>query len=624
MVTAQVDCAPEGTPRPGFVDARGTTFTAVVRRAEAADGIRYLLDVDGVLAGDLRPESLVVETGPCLPVALEVGNRYLVSTPTPDHLEAGDTLTWEVARAGRWLRLVPQADDLAAYPRPVRAIDHWRAAAKRLVPDRPVTAELPEARRRLDGRWSPIDAAPIAGTDPVAAWTGRELVVVTPDRVAAYKPLEDRWDRLLDPPTRVRPGSDAASVWTGTDLLLWGTEADPAAGLGLWVEPGIWRTLAPPPDGERVGAATWAEDEVIAVLENGATAAYDPRADAWRPLQPLPGPAAPGVWPDGRLVTLGGTVYAAKRPETADTFGSLVRLQPDTGSWDVVAPLPSRGAWSAMVPMDDRLAFTTRPVAPARWLLTTYAPADDAFSSIAVDCAMPDGSATWTGRVILADGQALDPRTGRCFRYAVDPGRLGHAEAWTSRELVRWGGSRAVGAPGTDVGARFVPASPSVAWPDGRRPRAPRLNPASGSIQEGLGLRAMARRLPIYGGIWIDQRSFARAVLALTEPDPEVIAQLRASFPDTGAVTWRLALVRSTFKELAHGLRRAFRVSRELDPAARLYAVGLDEMRNRLEFTYDPADAPRMRRQIERLERRLGVDVAIKAGGPGRDLGGRY
>src|ERR687888_568044 len=134
-------------------------------------------------------------------------------------------------------------------------------------------------------RWRALAPTPLAGGHALGAWTGHELVLfvgnLNPDtgkpwpprlaRAAAYDPATNSWRRL---PPMDSGRIDAAAVWTGSRLLVWGGTTSPGG---------------------------------TAVPRHGV--AYDPRTNSWSPLPqaPLGGRQQPtAVWTGRAMITWGG------------------------------------------------------------------------------------------------------------------------------------------------------------------------------------------------------------------------------------------------------------------------------------------------------------------------------
>lgn len=170
-------------------------------------------------------------------------------------------------------------------PRPVAA-----------PPTQPAPAPVPISAL-VHGHWRTLPAAPIAGrSDAAGVWTGSQLLVWGGgvDRVvyadgASYDPATRAWQKL--PPSPLSARADPAYAWTGRYLFVWG-----------------------------------GQDAAGHSLSDGAL--YDPAARAWHrlPSAPIDKPAsAQAVAADGRVVLLTGRMGA----ETIEA----VEYLPDSNSW---------------------------------------------------------------------------------------------------------------------------------------------------------------------------------------------------------------------------------------------------------------------------------------------------
>ena len=107
------------------------------------------------------------------------------------------------------------------------------------------------------------------------------------------------------PPAPLPPDYGASLVWTGTELIVWGGDADdpgaagPQDGAAFDPAAGTWREIAPSPDGVRPGVVLWTGTEML-VWGDGApdtvSAAYDPAADTWRVIADPPVAGAVAFW----------------------------------------------------------------------------------------------------------------------------------------------------------------------------------------------------------------------------------------------------------------------------------------------------------------------------------------
>ncbi len=240
------------------------------------------------------------------------------------------------------------------------ATDTWRATA---------TTGAPTARADHTAVWTGsevlvwggqgTDAQPIGGRyEPVGdrwsamsqvgqpmprkrgqagVWTGSELVVwgggdmpPLPRDGGRYKPTTDTWSAMpVDPGgfAQAAPEGrlDAAAVWTGSELVVWGGASGTAVfAVGGRYEVARDRWLAPPatadapsPRRGAVAAFTMAEmivwggagdPQKISVLGDGAR--FDPAVNAWRAMARTGAPAARvehvAVWTGSELVVWGG------------------------------------------------------------------------------------------------------------------------------------------------------------------------------------------------------------------------------------------------------------------------------------------------------------------------------
>src|SRR5437763_4098242 len=255
-----------------------------------------------------------------------------------------------------------------------------------------------------------------------AVWTGKEVLVWGAFDYQAFNPATNRW-RLLPK----RPGIGAAGglvVWSGRELIGWGGGCCGAAfSDGVAYDPARnrWRKLpAGPLAGSQSPVGAWTGRELVILVGNlnpdghpwparlARAAAYNPAANAWRRLAPLPGGvAATAVW-DGRevlVLTAGGAGFG---------------LDPAANRWRRLTRLGFGGTGAAVAWTGRRL-----PV--------------------------------WDSR--SAGGAAYDPAANRVAALPRSPlrARQDFVSAWTGRALIVWGGHPpSSGKPLLD-GATFTP-----------------------------------------------------------------------------------------------------------------------------------------------------------------------
>jgi hypothetical protein len=211
------------------------------------------------------------------------------------------------------------------------------------------------------GRWRLLPAAPIVGRTPFSVWTGSELIVWgSRDRTvryndgAAYDPSTDSWRRIADAPIEITDGS---AVWTGDEMIVFGAaldgnnHADTRTDIGAAYDPrsDSWRripdsTLSP----QAVTAAWPGGGEMIGWDYDQASAAYDPHANVWRRLERVPNPFSECrpesvVIPDFVLGEFCGRTVIFSSAE--DRWRDISRE--DLNGW-VVEPVPAGDAFLVM------------------------------------------------------------------------------------------------------------------------------------------------------------------------------------------------------------------------------------------------------------------------------------
>lgn len=189
--------------------------------------------------------------------------------------------------------------------------------------------------------WRMLPRAPITGRAPFSVWTGRELLIWgTALRVedrerdgAAYDPKTDRWRPIPQAPIEL---TDASAVWTGEEMIVYGAalhggnspESETAIGAAYNPDTDSWRRIADSDLSPQASTAAWNGTELIAWDYLNGSAPYDPATDAWRPLPRVPlddSECSPGS------ATIGGFVLG-------DYCGGLTLFDPEQDRWVAVPP----------------------------------------------------------------------------------------------------------------------------------------------------------------------------------------------------------------------------------------------------------------------------------------------
>jgi len=329
------------------------------------------------------------------------------------------------------------------------------------VESTPTTSLLP-----VVGQWAPMPAGPVARGGYVSVWTGTELLVWgnpfgpvdTQATGDVFNPSTGLWRPMVPAP---QARSQPAAVWTGSRLLIWG--------------------------GDRAGINSNEQD-----LANDGFA-YDPATDTWSAI-----PAAPiqgrtymfNVWSGSELIVWGGMVERDGMLVAADDGAAY---DPTTGTWRVLAPSPlgaknpGVGVWtgSEMIIGGNGDATDGDP----SW--ASYDPATDSWSKITDPPGVRSSSVyvgVWTGTEVLfspagvpdqpAPLAAYNPQSSEWRLTALPPVNLSTVPAvWTDGWVVLWGHTVAgmpgvapmVGVaydPATDTWAQLAPDSLGTRWVD--------------------------------------------------------------------------------------------------------------------------------------------------------------
>ena len=301
-----------------------------------------------------------------------------------------------------------------------------------------------------DAAWGPIDVAPLSDrVDPAVVWAGDQLIVwggvvaggpdylVHPDG-AAWSPTSATWQSIADAPAGAIAGG--FGLWDGREMLVGLIEGDPNA--------------------------PW-NDQSSELNPLYGIAAYDPTADTWRYVAPIPGDtderlasarqavlvqdgllvavrvALPGPAHDGDVVFIRsadgearavdpGPFAASPYPDASGevsltAVGDLVVatpnwdlrpwvLDPATWTWRQAAAPPSASSLHLLPAVgigDVALAFeSSGPDGQPLWMFDPRADGPSAWSQRAENPFSParwDYEPVWTGTELFVPGAAYDP-----------------------------------------------------------------------------------------------------------------------------------------------------------------------------------------------------------------------
>jgi hypothetical protein len=166
---------------------------------------------------------------------------------------------------------------------------------------------------RSAAAWDPANAAwrtlarppaSVARSYPASVWTGERMVVMaTGPAVATYDPATDTWAEVATPP---RIDRQPIAIWTGQEVVLWDSRygsgtvppQDDVADQGWRWVPGdeAWVPLPALPAGSRtqLGGMAWTGAEVVVWGQStadesmGVGARWRPGDEGWRPVGASP------------------------------------------------------------------------------------------------------------------------------------------------------------------------------------------------------------------------------------------------------------------------------------------------------------------------------------------------
>jgi hypothetical protein len=324
-----------------------------------------------------------------------------------------------------------------------------------------------------------------SGHKPVGSCTKQ------PSNVSWHHLDQGSWTRHAPPPF---PRARAVTVWTGTELLLWGGDSSfggthHADGAAYDPEAGSWRKLPPGPlSGRSLAGAAWTGCEVVIwggygpnERRFGDGAAYDPATDSWRSIAHAPiGARMPlaAVWTGREMIVWG----SYERPAGAADGAAY---DPDRDTWRRIAPAPRRLNFATTVWTGTEMIVVGARLDNNNASRTAYAvglaynPRRDAWRELPGSRLSPQSSAlAWSGTDVIAwdyalNAQAYDPRSDRwrslpraplrsyeCYPQTVEIGSF--VMAWYCGQAALWdivdGAWHRINTP-----APIVPGSPTAA-----------------------------------------------------------------------------------------------------------------------------------------------------------------
>ncbi len=452
------------------------------------------------------------------------------------------------------------------------AVFAWAMLSPLGTTPRPSPATRPaHAWQVLSMGWTPLPKVPAPLQGSVRIWAGGALIVWggNDGDGSGQSALGWRLDAANGPwrplaPAPLAPRSWAASAWTGSELLIWGgaSGADPMSGPlsdGAAYDPAndTWRMLPEAPIGARSPlASVWTGSQWLIWGEGpsrssgGAMdgAAFQPSTDTWStiPKAPLRIDDGHAVWTGTEMVVFGGEFlgeFLGGNPAPTAIGGGY---DPTTGTWRQLPPTnlnPLGTAWDGShVIAADNLAK-----------LQSYDPYSNVWTDLP-DPPLPRGEGSPS--LVVAGGHAIEELNGQTVMLAADGSR------WIDIAVRHQGavglisaGRFAIGFAASDPRAwAYLPPSSDTPTPEPSgatvAPKGPPLTGTIAFIQGHQGPGPIALLDPASGTSTQLTHRFYNSISLAWSPDRSQIAMSRAISEGTG----QIVVVSSATGQILHTL----------------------------------------------------------------------
>ena len=334
----------------------------------------------------------------------------------------------------------------------VRAISMSPKTPNYSLPE--ISGETPAC---LDDSWastSTVNAPPGRGfTTATTVWTGSEMIIwggtvdgAQVDTGARYSPITDTW-MVTNGINAPSPRESHTAVWTGNEMIVWGGHRNgfgyPTNGARYNPSTDSWTatsTSAPPARDSH--SAVWTGSEMIVwggfrnnqVLNTGGR--YNPESDSWLSTPVANAPAArlwhTAVWSGSEMIIWGGS-----------SNGGTVPLYNTGGKYN-----PTTNTWTATN------AATAPPGREFNTVVWTGS-----------EMIVWGGYNPWEGGYLNA-GARYNPMTDNWTTTSPNAlnGREFHTAVWTGREMIIWGGRYIINGTTSvplNTGGRYNPGNDS-------------------------------------------------------------------------------------------------------------------------------------------------------------------
>jgi N-acetylneuraminic acid mutarotase len=316
-----------------------------------------------------------------------------------------------------------------------------------------------------DDSWRPttLNGVPLACSNPVSVWTGTEMIVwggIYPTVLGVfntggrYNPETDSWTATSLVNVPAARGYSTA-VWTGGEMIVWG-------GTNFNNQVGVSNT------GGR----------------------YDPVSDTWTATNLTNAPTAryfhTAVWTGSEMIVWGGRLDNVSGTHTA--FNTGARYNPATDTWLPISTVNAPSArfqHTAVWTGSEMIVWGGGDTANPMNTGGRYNPLTDSWAPLSVanaPTARTGHTTVWTGQEmivwggsdganVLNTGARYDPNSNSWLATGIGPeGRVNHSAVWTGNEMIIWAGIAA--SEDTNTGSRYNPDTDTWRSTNGFPPRA--------------------------------------------------------------------------------------------------------------------------------------------------------
>jgi len=339
-----------------------------------------------------------------------------------------------------------------------------------------------------------------------AVWTGSEMIIwggedgafPNPNRMntgGRYDPTSDSWvsTSVAGAPSE---RSEQSSVWTGSEMIIWGGNNGDYPILGGRYNPSTDSWTPTSTNGAPIGrirhVTVWTGSEMIVWGgENGGYPTntggrYDPLTDTWTATPTAGAPSAreelAAVWTGSEMIVWGGFNFSGCQ----DTGG---KYDPFTDTWTAISQtkVPAercnhKAVWTGT----EMIVWGGSGQGGSLDTGGRYDPSTDSWTATSqtnAPTARYRFTAVWTGTDMIVwsgMGESGYSSTGGRYNPTTDTwtptstvnaptGREFHTAVWTGTEMIVWGGCGAGGSPTT--GGRYDPSTDT--WTDLSQSNAP-------------------------------------------------------------------------------------------------------------------------------------------------------